>query len=192
MMIALLLTLAAVSYAEGQQAAANHEVPAGTRTVEPLAGDFPVGRWECWFEPQAHADIAASATGYRAAALPREPARERIRNGATARRLRQPVRARGGDPLVPGAGARLEKLLRRHGYRLPRDTAHERTRNEKWAVHRLGADAMRMMDNHYGTRRLRCRACDAPVPRLRSRQQRQGAARGARVRAAAIIAIEKG
>ena len=69
MMIALLLTLAAVSYAEGQQAAANHEVPAGTRTVEPLAGDFPVGRWECWFEPQAHADIAAGATGYRARPL---------------------------------------------------------------------------------------------------------------------------
>ena len=58
-----LLIVAAVAFAEGQPGAvASHEMPAGTRTVEPLAGDFPVGRWECWFEPKPHADIAASNT----------------------------------------------------------------------------------------------------------------------------------
>ena len=58
-----LLLVAAVSFAEGQPGAVvSHEVPAGTRTVEQLAGDFPVGRWECWFEPRDHADIAASNT----------------------------------------------------------------------------------------------------------------------------------
>ena len=58
-----LLLVAAVSFAEGQPGAvASHEVPAGTRTVQPLAGDFPVGRWECWFEASNFADITTSTT----------------------------------------------------------------------------------------------------------------------------------
>ena len=56
---AILLVLAtAAVYAERQNGtAASHDVPPGTRTVEQLAGDFPVGHWECWFEASSFADI---------------------------------------------------------------------------------------------------------------------------------------
>ena len=143
--------VAAVSFAEGQPGAgASHEVPAGTRTVEQLAGDFPVGRWECWFEARNFADITTSTTAIvplrchislhiNASVAELQPggigwilginspdAQSGDYDAAAAFQVAGAgnLYSRGGDPLVHGAGARLEKLLRRHRERLPRDTAH--------------------------------------------------------------------
>ena len=182
-----LLLVASISFAEGQPGAVvSHDVPAGTRTVEQLAGDFPVGRWECWFEPRDHADIAASNTpivpircevillassvlellpdtsphgnvGW-TLALKAEGALDRSFNADTAF-------------TVAGSGSLYSRVTELRWSMEPVSNwkscndrrasgclSIQTTRVEKYAVHRLGRDVMRLTDNYYGTRRLMFRA----------------------------------
>ena len=188
MAFGLLVACTAVVFAEGQPGAvASHEVPAGTRTVQPLAGDFPVGRWECWFEPKPLADIAASNTPIvpircevyllaPASVIELLPDTSPHGNMAWALALKTPGTqdtgyTSSGVFTVAGSGnlyARVEEARWSvepvRDWRSCSDPRADAclviltTRTHKYAMYRLGQNAMRLTDTYYGTRRLMFRA----------------------------------